>query len=233
MARATAPTTASPASAAPGRRRSRLTQAWGCDSLKAGIAAPRMPSTTAGRSATAGVARDRRPRTPRSPEEEEHEAGDQQELDVAAQDRLGEWRPQEQERGGRPRDAQPADDQQRGSHADHQPRAPDDFPRQQRERREEWQHEGGVEEGKVVAGPCLERRREVRLTAGKPPLGGPQRDLEVGERGVAGEQVADADQRDAARESPQEGAEQPVRAAVDLERSGESHAVDSRPSGDP
>ncbi len=216
-----APTSASPASAAAGRRRSSATHACGCDSLNAGMAAPRTPSTRAGRSAMAG-SRGAGVQARRGPlEEQEHEAGNEQELNVPAQDGLGEGRPEEQQRGRRPRCAQPTHRQQRGSQARCQPAPPDQLARQERERRDQGQHERRVEERELVARGCLKGRREVRLAAGQPALRRTERDLDVREWRVPGQEVTHADEGHGGRSGPQERPEQPVRAAAHRERARE------------
>jgi hypothetical protein len=104
--------------------------------------------------------------------EDRHEGGEQEDLDVATEDRLGERRPDDREWPGPGRQSQPAARQQAPDEQHRDPSDVDDRPGQREERRHRRQDDRRVQERQLLP-VAVEGCRVVDQLPGQPPLGGP------------------------------------------------------------
>ena len=166
-----------------------------------------------------------------APPEHHDERQEQDDLHVAADDRLGERRPGEDERDPDPWDRQATDRQDPCAEADRQPGRLEGDLGDGQERRDERQAERRVEERLGRSRRGAERRCEIRLSAVQPAIRRSERDLEVDAEGVDEQEVVEqrpADDRD--RDPREAGPQQSVGPRTDLQdhRQPGSHRVSVR-----
>ena len=212
VASATDAMTTAPARAERGPRRRRFAHANAWESLSDAIAAASTPSTIVGRVDARGSRAAGTPRARRSARSDvqEDEREEEDRLDVARVDRLGERWPGEHHHDPSDRDAQARGGRDGGDQPDPEPDRDDQSPRQEEQRGDRREDRRRVEEREVVPGRRRERGCEVRLGSLDPPLRGLERDERVHAPRVVPRDLHERCQRRRDGHRRETGAQQPV-----------------------